>query len=38
MKNLLERLRHYLTPRKLCRCCCLWCRYYSVCKEEISNS
>ena len=37
MRNFFGRLRHYLTPRKLCRCCCLWCKYYNLCKEEIDN-
>lgn len=34
MKEILERLRWWLTPGKDCRGCCLGCRYFHICKQD----
>ena len=34
MGKFLERLRHWLTKSKGCRCCCITCPYYIDCKED----
>lgn len=34
MKNILDRLRHWLLTRDECGSCCLFCRYYTLCKAD----
>lgn len=37
MSEILERLRHWLTPGKGCRHCCLWCKHYPLCRWDKPN-
>lgn len=35
MKRLLRRFRLWKTPGKYCRHCCVWCRYFEDCENEL---
>ena len=34
MREILERLRWWMTPGKACSHCCLWCRFFHMCKRD----
>lgn len=36
--NLRSRFALWMRPNKNCSKCCLWCRYFSFCREEVVGS
>ena len=32
---MLKRLKLWLTPKKMCHHCCLWCEYFDECQEDL---
>ena len=39
MRKLVVKLLFYIKKEirrdEQCHCCCLWCKYYSICKEDL---
>lgn len=37
-KRMIERLKYWIFQRgKDCKHCCLWCKYYSICRWDIAD-
>ena len=38
LRFLILRFRLWIKPKKNCRYCCLWCKYFDICLSELLES